>query len=120
MIRRHALLVALAASLLVLPGCGWLLGPAVAGGGAEASGNPDEEAARANVRGSIPAMEAYYADHSSYAGATVDTLRAYDYGVGNVGVFPAADGMTYCIESTVGSVTVSRPGPAGEFRPGGC
>jgi hypothetical protein len=119
-IRRHAPLLALAASLLVLPGCGWLLGPAIAGGGMETGTSSDQEAATANVRGSIPAVEAYYADHGSYAGATVEELRAYDYGIQDVSVFPAADGVTYCIESTVGSLTVSRPGPAGEFRPGGC
>lgn len=119
MIRRHALQVALAACLLVLPGCGWLLGPTVSGG-AEASGSSDEEAAAANVRGSIPAMEAYYADNSSYAGATADVLRAYDYGIGDVHVVPSADGYDYCIESTVGAATMSKRGPASDLQAGGC
>ena len=119
MIRRRALLIALAASLLVLPGCGWLLGPSVEGA-AEASGSSDEEAAAANVRASIPAMEAYYADNSSYAGATADALREYDYGIGDVQVLPSADGMSYCIASTVGSATMSKHGPAIDLQAGGC
>jgi hypothetical protein len=118
-IRRRALLLALAVSLLVLPGCAWLLGPSVGESG-EASMSSDEEAAAANVRGSIPAMEAYYADNSSYSGATVEALRTYDYGIGNVQVVPSADGFNYCIASTVGSATVSKHGPASDLQPGGC
>jgi hypothetical protein len=119
-IRRRVLIVVAAASLLLLPGCGWLLGPSVGESG-EASASSDEEAAAANVRSSIPAMEAYYADNSSYAGATADVLRTtYDYGIGDVQVLPSADGFNYCIASTVGSATVSKHGPAGDLQPGGC
>lgn len=119
MIRRRAVLLALAVSLLVLPGCGWLLGPSVGESG-EASMSSDEDAAAAKVRGSIPAMEAYYADNSSYAGATADVLRRYDYGIGDVQVVPSADGQNYCIASTVGSATVSKHGPAQGLQAGGC
>jgi hypothetical protein len=118
-IRRRTLPLALAASLLVLPGCGWLLGP-TAGDSAEASASSDEEAAASNVRASIPAMEAYYADNASYAGATADVLRAYDYGIGDVQVVPSADGTSYCIASTVGSATISKHGPTVGLQPGGC
>lgn len=119
MVRRRTSLLALAVSLLVLPGCGWLLGPSVGESG-EASMSSDEDAAAANVRGSIPAMEAYYADNSSYAGATVEALRAYDYGIDDVQVVPSADGQNYCIASTVGSATVSKHGPAQDLQAGGC
>jgi hypothetical protein len=119
-IRRRALLFALALSMLVLlPGCGWLLGPAV-GDSAEASMSSDEEAAAANVRASIPAMEAYYADNASYAGATADVLRGYDYGIGDVEVRPSTDGVSYCIASTVGTATFSKHGPASDVDFGGC
>jgi hypothetical protein len=118
-IRRRASLLALAVSLLVLPGCGWLLGPSVGESG-EASMSSDEDAAAANVRGSIPAMEAYYADNSSYAGATADVLRAYDYGIGDVEIRPSTDGVSYCIASTVGTATFSKHGPARDVEPGGC
>jgi hypothetical protein len=118
-IRRRALLFVVAVSMLVLPGCGWLLGP-TAGDSAEASASSEEEAAAANVRASIPAMEAYYADNASYAGATADALRAYDYGIGDVQVLPSADGTSYCIASTVGSATISKHGPTVGLQPGGC
>jgi hypothetical protein len=118
-IHRAVLTIALAASLLALPGCGWLLGPSVGESG-EAAMSSDEDAAAANVRASIPAMEAYYADNSSYAGATVETLRAYDYGIGDVQVMPSADGFDYCIASTVGTATVSKHGPAQGLQAGGC
>jgi hypothetical protein len=118
-IRRRAFLLAVAVSLLVLPGCGWLLGPSVSESG-EASMSSDEDTAAANVRASIPAMEAYYADNSSYAGATVEALRAYDYGIGDVQVIPSADGFDYCIASTVGTATVSKHGPAQGLQAGGC
>jgi hypothetical protein len=90
------------------------------GESAEATISSDEEAAAANVRGSIPAMEAYYADNSSYAGATADVLRGYDYGIGDVRVMPSADGQSYCIASTVGNATVSKHGPAQDLQAGGC
>jgi hypothetical protein len=118
-LRRRALIVVAAVSLLLLPGCGWLLGPSVGESG-EASASSDEDAAAANVRGSIPAMEAYYADNNSYAGATAEVLRAYDYGIGDVVVLPSADGYDYCIASTVGSATVSKHGPASDLQLGGC
>jgi hypothetical protein len=118
-IRRRARLLAVAMCLLVLPGCGWLLGPSVGESG-EASMSSDQDAAAANVRGSIPAMEAYYADNSSYAGATADVLRGYDYGIGDVQVVPSTDGQDYCIASTVGSATVSKHGPASDLQAGGC
>jgi len=118
-IRRRALLLTVAATLLVLPGCGWLLGPSVGESG-EASMSSEEDAAAANVRGSIPAMEAYYADNSSYAGATADVLRGYDYGIGDVEVRPSTDGVSYCIASTVGTATFSKHGPASDVEPGGC
>ena len=122
MIRRRALLPAVAVALLVLPGCGWLLGPSAgeSGESGEASMSSEQDAAAANVRGSIPAMEAYYADNSSYAGATADVLRRYDYGIGDVQVVPSADGQNYCIASTVGSATFSKHGPTSDVQPGGC
>jgi hypothetical protein len=65
-------------------------------------------------------MEAYFADNSSYAGATADVLRGYDYGIGDVLVVPSADGYSYCIASTVGSATMSKHGPARDLQAGGC
>jgi hypothetical protein len=76
--------------------------------------------ARTNLRASIPALEAWRADHGTYAGATLDLLRkSYDYGLKGV-VVVRADRKTYCIESTVDGVTVSKAGPAAELAPRSC
>ncbi|MGA9762648.1 MAG: prepilin-type N-terminal cleavage/methylation domain-containing protein [Gaiellaceae bacterium] len=43
------------------------------------SDRADSTAAKANVRTVVPAMTAYYTEHSTYVGATLTTLReAYD------------------------------------------
>jgi hypothetical protein len=76
--------------------------------------------AQTNVRASIPAVEAWYADHGTYAGATLDGLRKnYDYGLKNI-VVARAGARTYCIESTVDGVTYSKDGPAAELVPKAC
>src|SRR3954462_6641067 len=60
-------------------------------------------AAQANVRASIPGMEAYAADHGQYTGATSATLQAsYDAGIKNIRV-KTATATTYCVDSTVGA-----------------
>lgn len=120
MLRSAALALVAAASLLLLPGCAWLLGPSVADGGAEESwGSSDLDVATANVRTAIPALEAWYAENSSYEGATVEVLRTWDTNIGDVEI-ARADVATYCISSTVGSATASKHGPAADIQPGGC
>jgi hypothetical protein len=79
-----------------------------------------EQAAAANVRAAIPSMEAFYADHLTYAGATVVALREYDPGLDpSVGVM-RADQDGYCIRSTVDGEVASGRGPGGTILAGGC
>src|SRR5207248_8766920 len=56
-------------------------------------------AAQANVRASIPGIEAYNADHATgYTGATLTKLQlSYDAGIKNVRVV-RANTTSYCIE----------------------
>ena len=76
--------------------------------------------AQTNVRASVPALEAWRADHGTYAGATLDLLRKnYDYGLKGV-VVVHADRKTYCIESKVDGVTYRKAGPAAELAPRSC
>ena len=103
--------------MLVLPGC--FYGPGVLAGGGSASS--EEASAMANIRASIPAIEAWYADHGTYAGATVEGLRAtYDAGIGDVRLVGPLSVTTYCVESTVGAVSFSKAGPAADIVPGTC
>lgn len=77
-------------------------------------------AAEANVREAIPSMEAYYAEHSSYAGATVSELRTIDSGLSSTVAVAWAQAQRYCLESTVGGQTASETGPSGAVVPQAC
>ena len=77
-------------------------------------------AAKANVRASIPGVEAYYADNNTYAGLTSAVLRSvYDAGIKNIQVVSATS-STYCVESTVGQATYSKAGPSADIVSGAC
>jgi type IV pilus assembly protein PilA len=82
----------------------------------------ENSAAQANVRASIPGVEAFYADHTAtgYAGLTSAVLKAsYDAGIKNVQVVRAT-AASYCIESIVGQATYNKAGPAADITSGAC
>lgn len=109
----------LAAALLVLPGC--FFGPAWDTSSGSALASSEAEAARANVRAAIPALEAYYADNGTYAGVSLAVLRiSYDRGIGNVSFVGPLNRTRYCLESTVGSATYSKHGPTADVVAGPC
>jgi type IV pilus assembly protein PilA len=83
----------------------------------------NNSAAQANVRASIPGMEAFAADNTKtgYIGATLGKLQAsYDAGIKNITI-KAANGTGYCIQDTkpVG-VLYHKSGPGGDIVSGGC
>ena len=108
-------LVLVVASVPLVSGCFYFPGTF----GASGSESVEASAAQANVRGAIPAIEAYYADNNTYSGVTLAALQEYDYGVKEVKVVTAND-QTYCLESTAGGETYSKAGPGGEILPGPC
>ena len=80
----------------------------------------NKSAAQANVRSSIPAVEAYYADNNTYAGMTLAYLQTtYDQGVKNI-VIQSATTTTYCVESSVGAETWKKSGPGADILSGSC
>ena len=82
----------------------------------------NKSAAQANVRASVPGMEAFNADHSTgYSGVTLTKLQAsYDAGIKNIKISVATLGG-YCIRNTVpGTVQYHKSGPSGDIKPGGC
>jgi hypothetical protein len=105
-------LLPLAAALLLLPGCHEVWGSSASGGGGASS-------AEAAVRAAIPAVEAYNADHGSYAGMTLEVLRTYDNAIAGIRVV-VAEKTSYCIESTADGLTYSFRGPAGPLAPASC
>ena len=77
-------------------------------------------AAQANVRASIPGLEAFSADHGFYTGATSAVLQAsYDQGIKNIRV-KTATATTYCVDSTVGTSVYKKAGPGASITAGAC
>jgi type IV pilus assembly protein PilA len=80
----------------------------------------NKSAAQANVRASIPAVEAYFADNNTYAGMTLAYLQStYDQGVKNI-VIQSASSTTYCVQSSVGAETWKKSGPGADIVTGAC
>jgi hypothetical protein len=84
------------------------------------SSSAPDETAMADIRASIPAVEAYYADNGTYAGLTLELLQQrYDAGVQGIRVVVAND-QTYCIESAAVGEPWHKAGPAADILPGSC
>ena len=78
-------------------------------------------AAQANVRAAIPSIEAFYADHNSYAAmgtATTTKLATYDAGI-KVSVVSSGT-STYCVKSKSGAFTYYKAGPASSITTLAC
>ena len=87
----------------------------------------NNSAAKANVRASIPAVEAYNADNTGtgasggYAGMTVTALQAYDSAlVPTKLLVKSASSTTYCVQSTVGQATWRKNGPGADLENSAC
>ena len=82
----------------------------------------NKSAAQANVRASVPGMEAFNADHATgYTGVTLTKLQgSYDAGIKNIKI-SVANSTTYCVVNTVpGTVFYHKSGPSGAINPGSC
>ena len=82
----------------------------------------NKSAAQANVRATVPGVEAYAADNNGYTGVTLAKLQAsYDAGIKNIVFGPTAPtATTYCIQSTVGAYTFFKNGPGTDIVLGAC
>ena len=93
--------------------------------GTKASKNenaPDEanlRASVANLRASIPAIEAYYQDNNTYIGLTLTGLQSIDAGIRGISIVSASE-QTYCVEATSGGSRAFKNGPSGEIMLGSC
>jgi type IV pilus assembly protein PilA len=66
----------------------------------------EKNAAASNVRAALPSVEAFYADHSTYTGATRTKIAAsYDSGIAAGIKITAPSGTTYCVSAQQGSST---------------
>ena len=80
------------------------------------TGRADSAAAKANVRTVVPAITAYYGEHSTYVGATLTVLRdeydlqiddsaASNYKISNL------NDSSYCLQNHIGSSYAWTTGP---------
>ena len=81
----------------------------------------NNSAAKANVRASVPGIEAYNADNSKgYSGMTLAKLTAYDQGIKNIVLVGTPNTTSYCVRSTVGTKTWYKRGPGGDITTTAC
>jgi type IV pilus assembly protein PilA len=74
----------------------------------------EKQASSANVRSAIPATEAYYSDHDSYASMDLAALQSIDQGISSsLGVTVTGGGAGYTLTYTHGSCTATFIGPGG-------
>src|SRR5260221_4488301 len=71
----------------------------------------NNRAAEADVRASIPSVEAYYADNGTYTGLTVTKLKAIDSGLSSAIKLGTLAAASYCVGATVGGKSWSVAGP---------
>jgi type IV pilus assembly protein PilA len=75
-------------------------------------------ASQANVRSAVPAVEAYFADNSTYVGMTVATLQAIDPAV-QIAVIGTPNATSYCIRSA-NTPYYFKQGPTGAITTTAC
>ena len=68
----------------------------------------------------IPSIEAFYVDNKTYAGITLEALRAIDPNVSDQIVVARSTDATYCAQLTGGPITWSERGPGGAPLPNAC
>ena len=88
----------------------------------------NDNAAKANLRAALPAVEACYADAlpggcgGDYTNLTVAKIKAVDQGVSDTLTVASSTAATYCLTDTVGGKTWSVAGPgasASDFKGNG-
>jgi type IV pilus assembly protein PilA len=81
----------------------------------------NNSAAKANVRASVPGIEAYNADNSAgYTGLTLAKLTAYDQGIKNISFVGAPNTTSYCVKSVVGTKSWYKRGPGSDITTTAC
>ena len=76
---------------------------------------------RLGHRAPFSALEAWYADHDTYTGATLPTLRErYDATLPDGLIVVDADTRSYCVELIEDDGVLHRAGPDAEILRGSC
>lgn len=72
-----------------------------------------EAVARTNITAALPALQAFAATNGGYAGATITGLQQINAGIGAGISLHDLSASAYCLQSTIGTATVSETGPSG-------
>ena len=82
----------------------------------------NNSAAQANVRASIPAVEAFFADNTTgYGGMTLAGLQAsYDGAIKGVEIVGTPDSDGYCIRGFSGAKSWYKQGPSADITTAAC
>ena len=83
----------------------------------------NSRAAESDIRAAVPSMEAYYADHGQYTGATRTVIKnSIDSGVSSAMSVASTAAGTYCITASVGGKvwSLKGPGATGWFKSANC
>jgi type IV pilus assembly protein PilA len=81
----------------------------------------NKAAAQANVRSSIPAVEAYAADHGGYTSMDLTALTGIDAGVKNVEIVGTPTATSYCVQNDDNTgYTFSKAGPQADITEAAC
>jgi general secretion pathway protein G len=81
----------------------------------------NDAVAKADLRVSIPSIEAYFTTHGTYAGITTDILRtSYDRALPSNLLLTGVSATSYCAETGVGSRSWKREGPGAPVVFGTC
>ena len=86
-------------------------------------GRAQDSANKANVRSVIPTIESWYADHNTYVGMTLASLKAsYDQALDTSKYTLTASSTTYCVQSPqgTGSQVWRKNGPAAALENTNC
>ena len=74
----------------------------------------ESAAAKSNVRGALPAAEAYYSDQGTYVGMTTAKLRAsFDAGISTSLAVGTVTANSYTLSFVKGACTATITGPGG-------
>ena len=69
--------------------------------------------AQTNLTAALPALQAFAAANGGYAGATIGGLQQINAGIGAGISLHDLSTSGYCVQSTIGTATVSVTGPSG-------
>jgi hypothetical protein len=76
--------------------------------------------ARANAAAALPALQTFAAANGGYAGATIAGLQQINRSIGAGISLHDLTASSYCVQSTIGTATVSMTGPGGAIADAGC